>query len=372
MPQEGGERATQLTVDVTLCLSANAAARLRPSLQQACVGLVAEQARVRIVTDAETASAFESLGPTQVLAHGALSWPLRQHRLHRLVEALSERPPNVIAGVGWGAYALADELADHFDADVVYHVTCTDDAAVVLAAKHPAHVPFIAYSEPLHRILLEGTPSANPDGFHLIRPGVLRGTQRREQFAAGIAASVVCTAPLDAAYSVDLLIGAIAELCQQGHSIMLFLLGEGPNDSALRRLATARGIGSRVTFARVWTHAVEVLAGADAVVLLPQEQEISAIPLQAMAHGAVVVAPDGGGGDYLHQGQTAVLYQEPTEAALAAAIGSLLANPEEAQRLAASAYDYVKEHHQTSRLSEETMAVYRGLLRASRTLPMSP
>jgi teichuronic acid biosynthesis glycosyltransferase TuaC len=124
----------------------------------------------------------------------------------------------------------------------------------------------------------------------------------------------------------DLAIRAAALLPE----VTLLIVGEGPEDVALRRLAERTGTASRVHFlgsmpARRLT---EVYNAADVVVLASTREGLPNVLLEALACGTPVVATAvWGTPEIVTTPSAGRLFQERSPEALARAIGDLLADP---------------------------------------------
>ena len=150
------------------------------------------------------------------------------------------------------------------------------------------------------------------------------------------------------------LVGAIGRLnTQKGHAYLLaaapavlaaeprafFLVaGDGDLMEPLRQQARALALADRVRFAGHRTDVPDLLGAID-VLAIPSLYEGTPLALfEAMAAGkAIVSSAVDGCAEVLEQGRTALLVPPRDPAALAAAIGSLLLDPEKRRRLAEAA-----------------------------------
>jgi glycosyltransferase involved in cell wall biosynthesis len=117
----------------------------------------------------------------------------------------------------------------------------------------------------------------------------------------------------------------------------LSLAGEGPERGALERLARELGIAGRVAFLG-WRQDTGALLNACEIFVCPSRHEpLGNVVLEAWsAARPVVAAAVHGPVELIREGETGLLVPKEDPAALAAAIGGLLADPGRAGRLAAA------------------------------------
>jgi len=134
----------------------------------------------------------------------------------------------------------------------------------------------------------------------------------------------------------DTLIAAMDQLKDRYPELHLFLAGEGDERLALASDAARRGLASRITFAGSLGHeAIYPFLASAALVIVPSKIEpFGLVALEAAQAGRPVVASavDGLSEIVVHE-QTGLLVPPGDAAALAAAIASLLDNPERAKAM---------------------------------------
>jgi len=368
MSETPSEPSVPLRADVAICIDHEAMMRLRPVVRHLCVGLVDQSIKVRIITSSTEAGSLSALGPVQLFVHEPLVWPFRRGRLRKIFDFIASNPPAIVYAVAGGAYDVGAGLAAQFDADLVVQVTSRRDLLDLPNISHPV-VHRIAGSEPLRQALRDeyGVPD---EDVTLIRPGVLRGTEISCFEQPERIPSVVCTSPLEEGMGLHVVIDALEVVRDHGHPLLVFFANTGPAESALRRRVGARRLSANVTFARPTAEPIEILRGADILVVPPGDDAISARPLQAMANGTVVVCFQGGVADYLLHERTAVVCSERTAGALADVLEDLLRNRERTRQLAGSARDYVIEHHPMSAMAEQTASVFRRIMLQRQAIPI--
>jgi len=146
-------------------------------------------------------------------------------------------------------------------------------------------------------------------------------------------------------------------------------LEDDPEARRLRALAAAAGVADRVHLrGRVSREDLpRLLRSADAVVCVPWYEPFGMVPLEAMACGVPVVASAVGGQiDTVVHGVTGVHVPARDPAALAAALGSLLADPARGRELGIAGAVRARRHYAFDRIAAATEVVYSGLLAGRR------
>jgi glycosyltransferase involved in cell wall biosynthesis len=115
---------------------------------------------------------------------------------------------------------------------------------------------------------------------------------------------------------------AVSAFCQAGRRGRLIVVGDGPERARLERLV---GAGAKVELrGRVDDAELERLYAACTAVIHPALDDFGIVPVEALAAGRPVVAFAAGGAlDSVRDGETGVLFPEPTVAALRAALDRL-------------------------------------------------
>lgn len=337
-------------------------------LRHLAVGLVDQAVQLRLVSSDPSVGSL-TLGPVQTVVHRPLVWPFVHRRLEELCHTLSAQPPTVVHAFSGSSYRLAGMLANRFDSDLVIQVTSLADCAYVRENDMHRVRRFIAPTQPLYAFLSEQL-QIETGRIELIRPGI-RAAPHITSFAdAHEAVTVLCMSPFDRESGVDALIEAAAKVHRRGHEFLLFLLGHGRRERALRRLVRDRKLSPCVTFARPMGDPASAMQGADLFVRPSADTALVDDTFHAMAAGVAVVAPPSSVCDHLRPDETAVVSSAAAPDALADAIERLLADRAFAQRIANGALEYMRSLHSISRMAEATAAVYRKLTLTRTTFSM--
>jgi glycosyltransferase involved in cell wall biosynthesis len=162
--------------------------------------------------------------------------------------------------------------------------------------------------------------------------------------------------------SVDLIIQAFARIVRSRDAVLL-VVGGGPEEAALRRLADTLELGSRVVFAGMQSHrrTLECLAAADVFVFGSQTETQGLVIGEAMAVGTAIVAVNAGGvADVVRPGTTGLLVR-PVPDELAENVMRLLDDTAGRQAIAARAKEAAQEFSLPA-LTRRLVAIYQSLL----------
>jgi len=160
------------------------------------------------------------------------------------------------------------------------------------------------------------------------------------------------------------LLRAFASVASQYPDARLAILGGGPLEKELRRLAAELGIGHAVVLAgrtsiRDWLARADVFAHTSrwegfGIVLL--EAMLASLPIVATRVSAVP--------EVVADGETGLLVEPGDVDGVAAAIGSLLGDPDRGRALGAAGLLRVRSSFSVGAMTDRTIAVYQEALRA--------
>lgn len=147
---------------------------------------------------------------------------------------------------------------------------------------------------------------------------------------------------------IDPLIEAVADVRRTHPDIHLTLVGDGPvrYRDRLRRLAASRGIASRVQMRGFLPHdRVKRLYRSYGAVIVPSRQEsFCMVALEAMASGVPLISTRAGGLREFVYSSHAMIIRSTDRRAIAAAIRTVLANPELTKRRASAARKHARRY----------------------------
>lgn len=173
---------------------------------------------------------------------------------------------------------------------------------------------------------------------------------------------LICTRGFHPYYSVDVVVRAFAELQRVRSEATLDLVGKGPSEREIRKLAQEMkvaglnftGVASREDIGRFYDRA-DIFINASWLDNMPVSI------LEAFASGTLVVSTAPESIRYFVEHERTGLLSEVGDAkALAENVGRLLRDPELASRLAANAYEQSRSYRWEA-VREQWLGVYRSL-----------
>lgn len=362
------EEQSSRSVSAALCVDAEALDRFGRVLRNLLVGLVDQAVNVRLLSCDPRIDTL-TLGPVQTLVHKRLTWPIAGRRIEELLGALSTHPPRVVHAMSRLSYGVANTVAEAFDADLVLQATSRADCDAIAQRSGQRVGRILAFTQPLRTVLEEQVNIAS-ELVELVRPGVLASQHIACFTDPNRVPTLLCLSPLERGSGVDRLIEAVAILQKRDHSLMLFVLGQGSWEHALRREIHERRLSACVTLAHPAGDLSQAMHSADVFVRPRTDTAFTENSLQAMGAGMAVVTCPSPVFDFFRHRETALVCEKPKAESLAAAIEQLLTDRAFAQRIATAGMEYVREHHAMSRMAERTADVYRKLALARATFSL--
>lgn len=353
------------TITVALCVDSEALDRLGRILRNLVIGLVDQAIVVRIISDDPRVESL-SLGPVQVIRHQPLTWPMRRSRVSQLLDVLSHQPPTVVHAVSASSYALAWQVADELDLDLVCQVSSAEDCRHLAQLDLDFVGRFLAMTTPFHHALTTQL-KVPADRVILQRPGMPVAAEAACFGKPGRAPTILCTSPFEKHSGVDRLIVALGLVRKHMPTPATFLLGRGRAESALRRMVRERELASAVVFAQPLGNSDTAMESADLFVRPLEDEGVRGDVLQAMGAGSLVVTLPAENLDYLQSDKTALVCRQPTAQSLAEGIVRAIREPQAARAMAIGGMEHIRTHHGVSAMADTAAAAYRDLVLASAT-----
>ena len=311
--------------------------------------------------------------PTVVLRHlaGPIN-PVRDFRALREIRAvLAELRPDLLAAHSSKAGTLGRLAGRALQIPVVFTVhgwAFTPGIPPLRAAMYrriersvgPLASRIITVSEFDRRLALDAR-IATEDRVVTVHNGMADITPALRADPARTPARLVMVARFGAQKDHATLLRALAGLRE--HEWELDLIGEGPLMAQMRSLAATLGIGGRVRFLGQRMDVDQILARAQASLLVTNWEGFPLSILEAMRAGLPVVASSVGGvGESVRDGETGYLVPRGDVEVLRDRIGRLLTSAELRSRLGANARTLYEQRFTLGHCVAGTLAVYRDVL----------
>jgi N-acetyl-alpha-D-glucosaminyl L-malate synthase BshA len=178
---------------------------------------------------------------------------------------------------------------------------------------------------------------------------------------------VVCVARLTPQKAHDVLLRAwpmVLSCCPDAH---LVLVGGGPEETRLRRLAENLGIAERVYFAGEQQEVAPYLVVSDVFVLPSRAEGLGLALIEAMSAGLPCVASRVAGiSELIEDGQNGLLVEPEDVAGLAEALLKLLEDRELAKKLGDKARQSVIQTYNPDVIVSQYISLYRQLMELER------
>lgn len=201
------------------------------------------------------------------------------------------------------------------------------------------------------------------NGIRPRRPGPGRTAARQALGLAPEQLVVMSVGRLNVMKGHRYLVEAVPELAGRFPDLAVVVLGTGHLDEALRRQAEDLGVSDRVHLLGHRPEARMLLDAADVFALPSRHEGLPLALLEAMDAGLPVVATRIIGSDeVVVDGETGLLVRPRDPAALATALGRLLADPAARQRYGRAGRQRYLEQFTSARMAADTRAVYEQVL----------
>ena len=164
---------------------------------------------------------------------------------------------------------------------------------------------------------------------------------------------------------IDLNLFALQKI-RKNHSMFLYLvIGGGPEEAKLRKLARKLGLEKQVEFLGRQPHyqVMKYIAACDIFTLPSWKEGFGVVYLEAMATGKPVIGCEGEGiEDFVEHGKTGLLVKPKDVDSLVEALDCLLSHSEEAQAMGERARTLVLENYTREKNASKTIEVYQEAL----------
>ena len=161
----------------------------------------------------------------------------------------------------------------------------------------------------------------------------------------------------------DMFLRVAAQLSPRFPNLRFVLAGDGPLRPGLETLVRQLQLTDRVLFLGDRRDIPAVFASLDISVLPSSSESLSNVVMESMAAGVPVVAANvGGNPELVKDGENGILFAPGDESQFAAALDTLIRQPELRKQLAASARTRAYDEYTIPRVRDRYQDLYRGLL----------
>jgi glycosyltransferase involved in cell wall biosynthesis len=263
--------------------------------------------------------------------------------LTRLVGSACRVPVRISSERVMSWESLGRRWMNRWTVPLATHVVAVSDR-VAAYARHEFHVP-------VDRL------TTIPNGVDVVRFQPRTGPIGSQRFVIG------CTARLHGKNNHAALLQAFALIAGQWPEAQLLLVGRGPEEGRLRTMAERLGVSTRVRFTGEQADVAPFLRQMDLYVQSSIAEGMPNSVLEAMATALPVVATAvGGTPELVADGETGLLVPAGNPAALAAALGTFLADPAKAAAFGRAGRARVEAHFTEARMLQRVEALLDRLV----------
>ena len=294
------------------------------------------------------------------------AWRIRQLVRERLLDVVHANEPHALTSA-WlaGAHHLVPIVAAR-------RFTSRLSTKALALARYRAAARIVAVSEFVRQsVAASGLPARQVqviyDGVEIpiLQSAVQRRTAREKLGLPHNAVALLTLAALVPGKGHRRLLYAFAQIREQFPTSVILLAGEGPERAGLTVFARRHGLSDRVRFLGFVPEIESLYGAADYFIFPSHEEGLGSALLLAMAHELPVVATACGGiPEVVEDGKNGLLAANLEPASLATAMGRLLSNPEEAERLGRAARETILARFSADHMVKATLQLYEQLVLA--------
>ncbi|MCR9200470.1 MAG: glycosyltransferase family 4 protein [Planctomycetaceae bacterium] len=287
-----------------------------------------------------------------------------------VLSQLIDQPPDVIHVHGPAMLSQALFLGRTLGRPVVLTLTDQTEAArVVLSSGSDVCRAIICVSESVRAAL---PPRLDQIEQRVIPPGVsLDQAADHPPILEGDRLPVVGIAgPLEVIKGGSFFLRACHRVIDSGTEIRIVVVGSGPEEKNLRKLATSLELDDHITFVDDGTAMTAYLTAIDIFCLPSLQQGFGVIMLEAMALGRPAIASGVGGVlSILEDGQNGFVVPPSDSRVLADRILQLLGDHKLAARIAIAGQNLVEDRFTKERMVHDVLALFAEITESGRQEP---
>jgi glycosyltransferase involved in cell wall biosynthesis len=348
-------------VQVLLVADDDAFDRLGSIVQHLCIGLMDEPVKLTVLLRSRRTDLPDSLGPARLVRLWARRWPRRPQSPEVTLAKLEGQRPDVVHALSVSLSEWVRQLSISWKCQLVMHITDLTDVRDLRRVPEEQLLAGITATSHLHDAVLARWPRLR-DRLWVIPFGVPAQNEPACEVDPQRVPAVLVTTPLTPDCGLDGVLRALHAIIRTGQEAQLFVLSGGKAERGFRRLVDHLDLRSWVTFSgpmRDGAALQSAMLGADFFIEPNPNRRFSSHPLNAMAAGLAILAPQGTLEDYLVDGATACLFDPDRPEDLTSKWGGLLRETDTARALASRALEYARTHHQASTMVQAFATAYR-------------
>ena len=296
--------------------------------------------------------------PADVFLHPPIDLPLMESvGIEQLAGYLEKFRPSVLHCLCESRAALTRRLAQRLDVPYVLAINslAKKHSQLPISSAHCASIMVPAQT------ILDHVVKVHPryaDRVRLVNMGTFAEPEPVCFADPSRLSSIVVVHPFDRVADFEKLFQAIRDLIGDGHEFMVVVMGRGRAERPLRRLLAEYGLSEIVTLVPPLDPWRSVLAAGDILVQPQPNEAFSAVLLEAMGLGTVVLACAGGVDDLIVANQTSLVFEPKSETSLRDHLGRLLSDHRFARRLAGMAQSYIGGRYSVGAMVAATLETY--------------
>jgi hypothetical protein len=346
---------------VALMASPAWVSREASNMRRLIVGLTNEQVRVVPVVGQADGERYLSLVTDHVAYEPAIwSWMDRFYA-GRLAEQLRGQEVDLVHVLDGKAAPLGSAVSHKLGVPVVCSCWSTGDLTRHKAGRSHEPAAYLVPTEPLASLARQQLGPAPQ--IELVRPGVFVPSDIDTSSLAEPGSSLCCLVILEGAADehFSVLLEAVASLRQTMPQLMLFLYAPNTNPRRFWQAARRLDLLDQVNLVGSEPGTRQLLVQVD-LVLRPQPTgRVYGIGLEAMGAGCPVIGVADPIIDYLIDGQTARILDQPTADRWARELARAVDQPESLRRIGQAARAHIQQNHTVSQYVSGILHVYRSV-----------
>ncbi|RIK67872.1 MAG: hypothetical protein DCC65_05210 [Planctomycetota bacterium] len=362
---------------VCLVTDETATDRIPSALRYLQIGLIDENIEVLLVAPRDERSDSVATGPTTLITYRRPAWPLETWSRHRITEIVVEKaqslkPPTplLVHSLSSSCAPLAAGIAAALEGQLIMTVWSPSDASLPqLQQSVDRAALLIAPSAAVARGIHGRLPVQRP--VEVVPLGVPVASGAAAFRSDDRSPTLLFAGTINDDEGIESMLRAARIVMQKHPNLLVFLVGKGPGEIAVRHLATSLGIEDQVIFTGRLEYLRRALEAADIFCLPSAAEPFREEILHAMACGLAITAVEASPYDGLEHGRTALLYREGADDALADHLLTLLDGHEQGRQLAAGARAHAISQNSVARMVAGHTRIYRQLDRRERTFSIA-